>query len=168
MKFLAVLAATLLSFSAYAAPPYHTESIVLLQPDFVLKERAPSVQSLSEYIKAVQTAAAKALEGKEPHPTSGFLVLAVRPGKQSMVWLDFRPGLPAATAAELRASILQVPAFSAQKGVVVFALNASLWGAPASQGFPNPTEWSRAMEGHDGPMEIGELVEKVWPAGART
>ncbi|NZA26255.1 hypothetical protein H0E84_07635 [Luteimonas sp. SJ-92] len=168
MKFLAVLVAMLLSSAASAATPYRTENIMLLQPDFVLKERAPSVQSLSEYIRAVESATESALVDEQPHPASGYLVLAVRPGGQSMVWLDFKPSLPEPIAAKLRAAILAVPTFEARGGVVVFALNSSLWDSPASQGFPNPQEWSKAMEGRSEPMEIGDLVDKVWPAGAGT
>ena len=168
MKFLAVLAAILLSSATSAATPYRTENIMLLQPDFVLKERAPSVPALSEYIKAVQSAAESALADEQPHPASGYLVLAVRPGGKSMVWLDFKPGLPEASAAKLRAAILAVPAFEVRGGVVVFALNSSLWDSPVSQGFPNPQEWSKAMEGRSEPMEIGDLVDKVWPAEAGT
>ena len=168
MKFLAFLAAALLGSTASAATPYRAENIVLLQPDVVLRERAPSVQSLSDYIDAVKSAAARALADVQPHPASGFLVLAVRPGGKSMVWLDFTPGLPEPTAAKLRAAVLGVPAFEARRGVVVFALNSSLWDAPASQGFPNPEEWSKAMEGRSEPMEVGALVDMVWPDGAGT
>ena len=168
MRLLAILASVLLSFAASAATPYRMENVMLLQPDFVLQERAPSVQSLSEYIRAVQGAAAGALADEQPSPASGYLVLAVRPGAQSMVWLDFKPNLPATTATKLRAAILAVPAFEARGGVVVFALNSSLWGSPVSQGFPNPAEWTKAMEGRSDPMEIGDLVDQVWPAGAGT
>jgi hypothetical protein len=163
MKFLAALAAIILSSAAATAASYRTESVMLLQPDFVLEERVPSVDSLSEYIKAVQLAAESALAGEDPHPTSGYLVLAVRPGGRSMVWLDFEPDLPESIQAKLRTAILAVPAFEARGGVVVFALNSSLWGSPAAQGFPNPEEWSKAMEGHTEPMEIGDLVDRVWP-----
>lgn len=166
MRFLAVLAAILLSSAATAAEPYKTGSIMLLQPDFVLEERVPSVDSLSDYIKAVEAAAANALAGEEPHAASGFLVLAVRPGRRSMVWVNFEPDLPASIADKLRTAILAVPAFEARGGVVVFALNSSLWGAPASQGFPNPDEWVQAMEGNSEPVEIGDLVDKVWPDGS--
>ena len=71
MKFLAVLAAILLSSATSAATPYRTENIMLLQPDFVLKERAPSVPALSEYIKAVQSAAENALADEQPQPVQG-------------------------------------------------------------------------------------------------
>jgi hypothetical protein len=169
MKLLTALATVLLLGSpAFAATPYRMENVMLLQPDFVLKERAPSVESLSQYIKAVQGAAEKALSGEHPHPAGGYLVLAVRPGGQSMVWLDFKPHLPELIATKLRKAILEVPAFDARGGVVVFALNSSLWEAPASQSFPNPEEWSAAMEGRSEPMEIGDLVDMVWSSRAGT
>lgn len=163
MKRLVALSAACLTFTATAATPYHSESVMLLQPDSVLQERVPSVDALANYIKAVQATSDQALSGQAPSPTGGYLVLAVRPGGQSMVWLDFKPALPAPTAAKLRAAILAVPAFEAQNGVVVIALNSSLWGAPASSTFTSPQEWTDAMRGHDGPMEVGELVDKVWP-----
>lgn len=166
MKLLAVLASVLLSSTGYAATPYRMQNVMLLQPDFVIEERAPSVHSLSEYIKAVQRAAEAALADEQPYPTGGYLVLAVRPGGRSMVWLDFKPSLPAPTATKLQSAILAVPAFEARSGVVVFALSSSLWDSPVLQSFPNPEEWGKAMEGRSDPMEIGDLVEKVWPAGA--
>jgi hypothetical protein len=168
MKLLAVLTAALLSSTVFAASHYHTENIMLLQPESVLQERVPSVQEFAQYTKAVQSAAESALATEQPHPASGYIVLAVRPGGHSMAWLDFKPGLPEKTAAKLRAAILAVPTFEVRGGVVVFALNASLWGSPASQGVPNPKEWSKAMEGSSAPMEIGDLVDKVWPAAAGT
>ena len=169
MRFVALLIAALVSFSASAATPYKLENIMLLQPEFVLKERVPSVNSLTGYIKSVQDTAKTTLSEEPSNPTGGFLVLAVRPGKESMVWLDFKPALPQETADRLRAAINAVPPFSAKKGTVVFALNVTLWGGSPVAGFPNPAEWSKAMEGHDEPMEIGELVDKlVWPKEAGT
>lgn len=151
-----------------AVEPYRTESVILLQPDFVLKERVSSVDSLSAYIKAVQSAAGAVLAEEPPSPASVFLVLAVRPGGRSMVWLDAKPGLAVRTAGKLRAAILAVPPFEARGGVVVFALNANLWGAGPAQGFPDPQEWRQAMEGRDEPVEIGELVDMLWPDLAGT
>ena len=82
-----------------------------------------------------------------------------------MVWFDFKPALPEPTTISLRAAILEVPPFEAKNGAVVLALNSALWGAPSATGFPNPPEWSKAMEGRTEPMEIGDLVDKVWPGG---
>ena len=167
MKLLTILASMLLSVTT-SATPYRMESVTLMQPDVLLKERVPSFHSLSEYIRAVHGAAEAALAGAHPSPASGYLVLAVRPGGQSMVWLDFKPSLPEKTATELRAAILAVPVFEARGGVVVFALSSSLWGFPVSKNIPNPPEWRKAMEGRSETTEIGELVERVWPAGEGT
>jgi hypothetical protein len=168
LRFIAFLLLSLASVTTFAATPYKTESIMLLQPDFVLQERTSSVEALSNYIKAVQAASESVLVKEPPSPTGGYLVLAVRPGGQSMTWLDFQPTLPTPLADRLKTAILAVPPFQARKGVVVFALKVSLWDAPLIQSFPNPTEWSKAMEGRDEPMEIGDLVDKVWPAQAGT
>ena len=160
---LALLLMVLAVFPVSAGTPYQTQSIVLLQPDFVLKERVPSIDSLSGYIKAVQAATEATMGREAPSPASGFVVLAVRPGGRSMVWLDFQPALPDAVARRLTEAIQSVPPFEARGGVVVFALNATLWDAPAAQGFPNPSAWRKAMEGRSEPMEIGDLVDQVWP-----
>ena len=164
MKTIVTLLAILLCGSAFAAKPYNMQSIVLLQPDFVLSERA-QVSDLSSYIKSVTAAADTTLSGiAKPVPASGFIVVAVRPGGQSKVWLDFSPALPAAVAVQLRSSLEQVVPFQAKGGVVVFALNSSLWGAtPTTRPMPSPTEWNEAMKSSDSPVEIGELIERLWP-----
>lgn len=163
VRWLAVLLMVFSVFPVLAATPYQTQGIVLLQPDFVLQERVPSIDSLSGYIKAVQAAAEATMAREAPSPTSGFVVLAVRPGRRSMAWLDFQPALPDAVAARLTQAIQAVPPFEARDGVVVFALKATLWDAPSAHGFPNPSAWRKAMEGRSEPMEIGDLVNEVWP-----
>lgn len=115
---------------------------MLLQPEAVLEERVLSVQSLADYIQAVDTAANDALSKQKPQPAGGYLVLAIRPGNKSMVWLDFKPTLPTSIASKLRKTILAVPAFDARNGVVVFALNASLWGARSNPGAWKLAHWS--------------------------
>lgn len=168
LRFIAFLLLSLASVTTFAATPYKTESIMLLQPDFVLQERTSSVEALSNYIKAVQAASESVLVNEPPSPTGGYVVLAVRPGGKSMAWLDFQPALPAPLADRLKTAIVAISPFQARKGVVVFALKVSLWDAPLIQSFPNPTEWGKAMEGRDEPMEIGDLMDKVWPAHAGT
>ena len=168
MRILAVVILILASAVASATQPYHTENIMLLQPEFLLEERVPSVNQLSDYIKAVQNAAGSALSGVAQSPTSGQLVIAVRPGGESKVGLDFVPALPEPTATALRRALEAVPPFKARGGVVVFSLNSTLWGAPPSSRPPAPTEWTEAMKGHTEPEEIGSLVERLWPPKAGT
>ena len=164
MKAIVALLAVLLSGSAFAAKPYNMQSVVLLQPDFVLSERV-EVTDLSNYIKSVTAAADTTIAGiGKPVPASGFIVVAVRPGGQSKVWLDFSPALPSAVAAQLRSSLEKVTPFRAKGGVVVFALNSTLWGAnPTARTMPSPFEWNDAMKSSGDPVEIGELIERVWP-----
>jgi|JI7StandDraft_1071085.scaffolds.fasta_scaffold64222_3 hypothetical protein len=169
MKIFAILSTALLSLSAVAATPYKTESIMLLQPDSVLKERVESTKSFADYIKASQAAVETTLASETPSPTSGFIVFAVRPGSESRVWFDFKPELPAETTNRLRTAIQSVATVPVKGGTVVFALRATLWGAPSAQGVPNPSEWSDAMKGRSEPMEVGDLVDKlVWPTEAGT
>lgn len=169
MKIVAALLALLLSGPALASKPYSVQNLILLQPDFVLGERV-QVDDLSDYIKSVNAAAEASLGGvAKPTPAAGFIVVAVRPGGQSKVWLDFSPALSSAVGTRLRASLERVTPFKANGGVVVFAINSTLWGAPATgRQVPSPAEWQEAMNSADGPMEIGRLVERMWPPNAGT
>lgn len=162
---LAVLAAT--SSPSFAREAYHLEHIMLLQPESVLSERIPGVQQVTDYIKAVGAAADRSLAAEpKPYESAGFIAVAVRPGGLSKVWFDISPTLPADVEARLRQALESVPAFAARNGVVVFALNVTLWGSPPTgPGSPAPTAWQDAMAGGAEPLEIGALVDKVWPSG---
>jgi hypothetical protein len=169
MKMVVALIALLVSGSTFAAESYSVQNIMLLQPDFVLTERV-EVGELSDYIKSVNAAAQTSLASiAKPSPTAGFIVVAVRPGGQSKVWLDFSPALSAAVATQLRSSLERVATFKAKVGVVVFAINSTLWGAAATERLgPSPAEWREAMKDKSDPMEVGDLVERVWPSKAGT
>lgn len=159
--------AMLASGSALAAEPYHVENVMLLQPGFVLQERVRA-DELAQYIRAVNAAAKASLENvAEPVPSSGFLVMAVRPGGRSRAWLDFTSPLAPATADALRSAVERVTPFQAKEGVIVFAVRSTLWGAAATQQQgPFPAEWKQVFDSMDAPIEIGELVERAWPAEA--
>lgn len=153
--------------SASATEPYSVQNLMLLQPDFVLSERVQA-EDLSNYIKTINSATRTSLAGTvNPAPAAGFIVVAVRPGRQSKVWLDFSPALPLVVATQLRSSLERVVPFEAKDGVVVFAINATMWGAAATerQG-PWPAEWQEAMKDADDAVEIGDLVDRVWPSNA--
>jgi len=169
MKKIAFVVLLLAAWGVHAAEPYRMGGIMLLQPDSVLQKRVPSVQSLSDYIGALQVAAQGALDGKSGSPSSGQLVVAVRPGGQSKAWLDFRPALQPDVAQTLLKTVEAVPPFEAKEGVVVFSLNIALWGATPGLALPpSPPEWREAMKSQKGPEEIGHLVERVWVGGPGT
>jgi hypothetical protein len=155
------------SATASATEPYSMQNLMLLQPDFVLSERVQA-EDLSNYIKSINSAAKTSLAGTaKPAPTAGFIVVAVRPGRQSKVWLDFSPALPLVVATQLRSSLERVVPFEAKDGMVVFAINSIIWGAAATerQG-PWPAEWQEAMKDADNAIEIGDLVNRVWPSNS--
>jgi hypothetical protein len=153
----------LLSNVASAASPYEMKGVVLLQPESIIQERI-SVTALAPYIRSVNAAAANVLATRKHPPTGGFLVLAVRPGNQSAMWLDLQPALAPDLAKALTARLRAVPAPTVQTGPVVFAIHASLWGGISPDGkMPAPEEWTQAARKAGKPVETGEVVELIWP-----
>ena len=155
-----------LAFAAWgvqAADALTMHSVVLLQPDALMKERVSDVDRFSAYIKALVR------EAQVPGPgaaASGFIVVALRPGAQARFWLDFDGG-EAALNPLVRAALIKqlsrVPALEVQQGPVVFALNVGLWGGKASPRVaPSPQEFREASKQAGRPLEIGELVERIW------
>jgi len=148
---------------AQASQPVTHLAVVLLQPGAVLEERVPSVDDMSAYIKAVEAASAAAvIESGSTQAVGGYIVVAVRPGLKSNVWLDFDTLLDLELKRRLAASVKAVQPFAASKGPVVFALKVALWsGQPPKRALPLPQEWKGITQ--DGKaLEVGDLVERVW------
>ena len=154
-----------MSLHASAAEPVKLHGVVLLQPEFILKDRVASATALSVYIQSAQAAAAAAVRAQgTPAPNSGFIVIAVRPGLESKVWLDFDKPLPAPLRTDLLNRVGAVKPFAAQVGPVVFGIHVGLSGGAASaRQQPQPAEWSAAASTLSEPIEIGDLVERIWP-----
>lgn len=148
---------------AFAKPPYEVKDIVLLQPDYVLRERIPAA-SLAVFIHSLNETAAEVLAGRDDKPAGGFLVVAIRPGKQSAVWIDAAPVLPTDLADALVARLRAIPPPIVEGGPVVFAVRVGLWGGtPPTKNIPSPEAWEREAKKVGRPLEIGELIERVWP-----
>lgn len=148
---------------ASAKAPYEVKDIVLLQPEAVLQERV-TAEALVPYIELVNAAALEVLSGQKYEPAGGFLVLAIRPGKQSAAWLDIRPALPPDLARALVARLHALPVPSVEVGPVVFAVRASLLGGELPvNNVPEPDEWKQAARQAGKEIETGDLVERIWP-----
>lgn len=165
MRSILLCLAALLSHSAFATELCHIENVVLLQSVPVTQQRLGDPQVLADYVDSIANAADKSLADEAaPSPASGFIVLAVRPGGRSKAWLDLSPALSPALETRLKSALEKVVPFSAKNNVVVFAIKVSLWGAKASERIkPAPIEWKNAAKGSKGPIEIGALIERVWP-----
>lgn len=146
-----------------ARPPPESGALMLLQPTWLIQRRVPSAGALAEYVNAVKAAIHAGVADQAVSPSGGWVVVAVRAGGQSMVWTDMEPRLPAELMASLEAAVLAVPVLEVNEGTEVFAIATSLAGGPTRAAIPHPEAWEAAMEGRDEPMEIGALVDIVWP-----
>lgn len=164
MRFLSFLVSLVaLASAARASEPITNLNVVLLQPSAVLEERVPSVDAMAEYIKAIQAASREAvIESGSKQSAGGYIVVAVRPGQKSNVWLDFDTLLDLELKKQIASKVKAVRPFEALKGPVVFALKVALWnGKEPKRAAPLPPEW-RSVTSNGSPPEVGELVERIW------
>lgn len=148
---------------ARATEPLTHFNVVLLQPSSILEERVASVDAMAAYIRAVEAAAREAvLASGSRQAVGGYVVVAVRPGLQSKVWLDFDALMDLEVRRQITDRVSEVKPFDAVKGPVVFALKVATWGGKESRRpAPTPPEWKSATRGGT-PLEISELVERIW------
>jgi hypothetical protein len=147
-----------------ASEPFTSLNVVLLQPSAVMEARVPSIDAMADYLKAVQVAAREAVVASSVRQAvGGYIVIAVRPGLKSKVWLDFDALLDLALKQQLTALVQAVPPFEVRQGPVVFALKVTTWGGKAPRRLvPAPQEWKQVTPA-GAPLEVGELVEALWP-----
>ena len=149
----------------HSAQPFSKHNVVLLQSSALLESRVSSVDAMAEYIRALETAANEALlAGPSKRPAAGFIVIALRPGPKSRVWLDFDAPAPSfETSRALVDRLGAVPPFEVRDGPVVFALKVGLWGAFESKRLaPSPAEWKAATRKAGKQLELDALIEQVW------
>lgn len=163
-KFIFACVLSLAMQSVFAKPNFHTYNVVLLQPDSVMQQRVPDVDTLATYIKSIQKAMSVTIE---PIPrmevAGGFIVVAVKPGNKSQVWLDFKSGISPRTASVIKSAVATLKPANVT-GLIVFALKVGLNGGPEPiQTSPSPEEWKAAGEKAGHAMEVSSLVESIWP-----
>jgi hypothetical protein len=150
--------------SAHAAEPITKFGVVLLQPSSVLEQRVPSVDAMADYIQAIEAASREAvLASPLKQSAGGFIVVAVRPGQKSKVWLDFDTLLDSEIGRQIIASATAVPPFEARQGPVVFALKVGLWqGRESKRVAPSPPEWKAATKQAGRQLDLDTLIRRVW------
>lgn len=150
---------------APAPAAFRIESMQLYQPDEVLRERMPSVESLAEFVKRVEAAGAD-FWNEQPagKPQSVLVVAAVKPGGLVRVWVEVPPDLGAeAVAREFAARLGQLPAPVVQRGPVAVAMRATLWGGGGEWPFI-PKEWQSAATAAGGSLLVPDgILERIWP-----
>lgn len=152
-----------LSQSVFAKANFRTFNVVLLQPEAVLTKRVPDVGTLASYIKELEQALAASIE---PVPrmevAGGFVVVGIKPGSKSAVWLDFKSGISPRTQSILKNAVTTVKAPD-YKGLVLFALKIGInGGSQPIELSPSPPEWKIAAEKLGRTVEVETLVESMW------
>lgn len=148
-----------------AQKPFEQKGITILQTEQVFFQRVPGMSSFEVYVKELVDGVDKAV-GKLPKstPIGGFLVVAVKPGGRSRAWLDLPPGVSAEVSNAIQEAAQQVYPMPVKNGVALFAIKISLWGGEVPQGMvPRPQAWEAEGEKAGGPIELGDLVMRVWP-----
>ncbi|MFO0121971.1 MAG: hypothetical protein ACK520_05835 [Inhella sp.] len=150
--------------SALQAAEVTRQEVLLLQPDAELRERVPSVDAYGDYVNTLRAAWFDTIQAHAlPQPSAGFLVLGVRPGQQSRLWLDFRPPLPDALATALRQRTARALPPAVRFGPVLLTLKLSLDGAPwPTQASPEPASWRAAVAIAGEAIDVSDLVQAVW------
>lgn len=163
LTLLTFLALSLAISSPRAAEPLTRLGVVLLQPSALVEARVPGVDAMADYIQQVEAAAREAVQASAARQSvSGFVVVAVRPGRRSRAWLDFDTLVDLGLQRDIVARVQAVPPFEAKTGPVVFAVKLALWGAkPSKRQVPLPAEW-RSARGEGVPQEVEALVEQLW------
>lgn len=155
---------TMPMIGAPASDKYEMFGVVLLQPEGVFAQRLGGVEPLVNYIKALGAAATTFAGQQIRHsPSSGFVVLAVRPNRASRIWLDLEQPLAEASASELISALMQVSTPDVNEGMVALAIKVGLWGGSATtRATPMPAEWRAAAERAGRPLEVTQLIDLVW------
>jgi len=153
-----------MALCAQAAEPITKFGVVLLQPGAVLEQRVPSVDAMADYIKALEAASREAVQSSPlRQSTSGFIVIAVRPGQKSKAWLDFDSLLDSEMSKQIITRVTAVQPFEARQGPVVFALKVGLWeGRESRRVAPSPSEWKAATKQAGRQLDVDSLIRRVW------
>jgi hypothetical protein len=163
-----LLAAALLAVAAtaQAVQPLVQHDVVLLQKGEVIEQRVDGgADAMAAYLKTLGAAATETMRANPQQiPSSGFLVVAVRPGNRTRTWFDFKPALADATMAALAHTVETTPTMAVKSGQIVFALRVSVWSDKPPKAYaPAPQAWRDATKGMTPKPDIDALVDMVWP-----
>ncbi len=165
-RLLAALLALAAGSAAHAVEPLHQHDIVLLQKGEIIQQRVEGgADAMGAYLKRLGNAETETMRAHPSQiPSSGFIVVAVRPGNQTRAWFDFKPALADSTMAALAHAIETTPPMPVKSGQIIFALRVSVWSDKPPQAVaPAPQAWKDASEGMTPKPDVDTLVDKVWP-----
>ena len=126
-----------------------TSSYSLYLPEEALRERGPTVDALTEYLKAIEAKADAILARHDKQPgVSGSFVVGIKPGGKSKFWVVTVDGLIASKLESVLASEIESIRAPTVTGYNAFAINVDLWGGNGASGpdaLPVPEAWKAVM-----------------------
>ncbi len=149
-----------------------TDGVVLYQAEDVLKERALTQSSLIDYVKRLETVYRRFFSTVDVSETLD-IVVAVRPGKLSRIWLaSSTHPTPDPGRESLRRELESVPACEILNGPIAFAIITKVAGGDGrnpSKGDnsveqPFPQEWVDASAKQKRNLLVpDDILDLIWP-----
>jgi len=148
---------------------YELTRVATYQAGDVLLRRMPPKPELQAYLNALTAVAHRFFVG-DPKPENLDLVVMLRPGRRSRVWLrsSRRPGA-GPDLAPLRALLEAVPPAAVAEGPVAVALLGIIAGGEGARGEaddrPVPDEWRDRQKALKEPLPYSSdaFMDLVWP-----
>ncbi len=150
--------------AAHAESAFQYYSITMLQTQQVFEERVSRIEIVSSYLKEIVGSVTEVVNAlPKGEPAKGFIVVALKPGHRSRIWLDFESPITEEVASGIQRASEKVSPPSVTGGVVLLAMKVGLWGSgPPDRMVPQPEAWRAEAEKAGGKIEMTELVERVW------
>ncbi len=157
------------SLGAQALPPFKMTSVALYQPEEMIPIRfGGEVETLADYINSLRASAEASFAGaKRGQGATGAIVVALRPGPRSKVWLALGDNrLDDDLKQALIRTLEAVPPPEVHGGPFAFSINFEAWGG----GKPVSTredplaiapEWRDAKV--DGGLLPDAVLDVIWP-----
>lgn len=136
----------------------------MMQTQQVFEARVDSIETVSLYLKEIVDSVSKAVNAlPKGEPAKGFIVVAVKPGGRSRIWLDFKSPISKEAASAIQTAAEKVSPISVKGGVLLLGMKVGLWGSgPPDRMVPQPEEWREEADKAGGNIEMTQLVERVW------
>jgi hypothetical protein len=153
------------------AASFKMDTVVMPQPDETLKIRLTGAKELAAYVERIDAAAKESFRLDDKlQPTTGALVVAVKPGYQARFWLmSTEYFIPQAILDDFKIRFEKIRPVAVQIGPIAFAIRFEINGGGKPFGredspMPIPAEWRKAAESATVPLLIPDgFLPLVWP-----
>lgn len=147
---------------------FSMDAIILYQEEKILKERlATDASLLAEYALRIEAEAREVFAKEEPQKgVSGAIVIAIKPGKLSRLWLvSGENAFPETLKETLLKKLSVIEAIPVKKGPIAIGLEFAAWGGgtPLQETHPIPKEWKEATQNQPDGVVPDAPLAVLWP-----